>query len=433
MASCKPLCANRLYHFDPGGVRGSHPDPGGADNFRVMHASLFLFMVLVLCTGSLSATSPVFAETGESLVHAGLPENPRALWVVRDALTSPTRIRRMIKDAHHSGVTDLLIQVRGRGDAYYPSSFVPIAPALERAWSRKGRFDPLALVIDQAKNHGIRVHAWLNVYLVKGKAESPPLHLTHVHADWVSVDSRGVSMLDIPYRHLLKVGDEGVFLEPGNRRVVLHFARVVDELITTYSLDGIHLDYVRYPKRDVGYGPVMRAGFQRLTGYDPVQVNHQPELIRGEVGTKEYEKIKRQWLDFKADQVTALIRKVRTVTRNHQPNLILSVAVKPDPSEALFQNGQDWVRWINEDLVDVVAPMMYSTSDRKIQKQAALLSRLVPKHRVWPGISVYNQSLASAESKIQTLRETGFNGVSIFSYNSLPAGSQGLKRLNQIR
>ena len=240
-------------------------------------------------------------------------------------------------------------------------------------------------------------------------------------------------MLDIPYRHLLKVGDEGVFLEPGNRRVVRHFGRVVDELISTYSLDGVHLDYVRYPKRDVGYSPVMRAGFQRLTGFDPIQVNYYPEAIKSQVGSEEYARIRGEWLRFKADQVTALVRRVRTVTRNRQPNLILSVAVKPDPTEAFHRHGQDWIRWVEEDLVDVVAPMMYSTSNRTIQKQGALLSTLVPRHRVWPGIAVYNQSLDSAAAKIQTLKDMGFDGISIFSYNSLPTGSQGLKRLNRIR
>ena len=189
----------------------------------VMREPLSLSAFLALGILFLSVPSPTAAGSGDGLAVGGLSENPRALWVVRDALISPARIHRMVEEAYYSGVTDLLIQVRGRGDAYYLSSLVPTAPALERAWSRRGHFDPLALVIEEARSRGLRVHAWLNVYLVKGKADSPPGHLIHTHPEWVSVDSRGVSMLDIPYRHLLKVGDEGVFLEPGNRRVVRHF------------------------------------------------------------------------------------------------------------------------------------------------------------------------------------------------------------------
>ena len=53
---------------------------------------------------------------------------------------------------------------------------------------------------------------------------------------------------------------EGVYLDPGRRDVVQHFLDVVRELVERYPVDGIHLDYARYPVMDVGYNEAMRAG-----------------------------------------------------------------------------------------------------------------------------------------------------------------------------
>ena len=79
----------------------------------------------------------------------------------------------MVADAARAGITDLFVQVRGRGDAYYESSIVPAALPLRDAWKRHGRYDPLEDVLESAHARGIRVHAWMNVYLVQSGSDVP--------------------------------------------------------------------------------------------------------------------------------------------------------------------------------------------------------------------------------------------------------------------
>ena len=57
-------------------------------------------------------------------------EEVRGLWVVRTTLTSPERVRAMVASAARAGFNTLLVQVRGRGDAYYDSRWEPRAAAL---------------------------------------------------------------------------------------------------------------------------------------------------------------------------------------------------------------------------------------------------------------------------------------------------------------
>jgi uncharacterized lipoprotein YddW (UPF0748 family) len=115
-----------------------------------------------------------------------LPDEVRALWVVRTTLTHPDSIRVMVERAASAGFNTLLVQVRGRGDAYYQSRWEPRPPSVQR---QGGSFDPLALVILEAHQRGISVHAWVNAHLVGGMdGLSPdPQHLTRSRPDLLGV------------------------------------------------------------------------------------------------------------------------------------------------------------------------------------------------------------------------------------------------------
>ena len=77
-------------------------------------------------------------------------------------LTSPESIKQMVAAADAGGFNTVLVQVRGRGDAYYSATLEPRASEL----ASKPTFDPLAEVIEHAHANGIKVHAWVAVNLV---------------------------------------------------------------------------------------------------------------------------------------------------------------------------------------------------------------------------------------------------------------------------
>ena len=92
-----------------------------------------------------------------------VPREVRALWVVRTTLTSPEKIATMVKAAKENGFNTLIVQVRGRGDAYYKSRKEPRAVELK---DQPTDFDPLAVTIAAAKQEGLSVHAWINTSLL---------------------------------------------------------------------------------------------------------------------------------------------------------------------------------------------------------------------------------------------------------------------------
>src|SRR5829696_8767765 len=98
---------------------------------------------------------------------AGITIDPdpeiRALWVTRSSLTSAAAIATLVTTAHQQGFNTLLVQVRGRGDAYFRSTLEPRAADLAR---QPAVFDPLATVLAEARERRIRVHAWVSLNLV---------------------------------------------------------------------------------------------------------------------------------------------------------------------------------------------------------------------------------------------------------------------------
>src|ERR1700704_3244626 len=85
-------------------------------------------------------------------LNAANPE-VRALWVQRTTLTSAPAIVSLVETAKAAGFNTLLVQVRGRGDAFYNSRLEPRAAELE---DDPQNFDPLALTLRLPHAHGPR-------------------------------------------------------------------------------------------------------------------------------------------------------------------------------------------------------------------------------------------------------------------------------------
>src|SRR5262245_57215869 len=86
------------------------------------------------------------------------PREMRGLWVVRTALVSPEAVDKVVDQASEAGFNALFVQVRGRGDAFYASKLVPRSALLEK---QPASFDPLARLLERARDRGLEVHAWI--------------------------------------------------------------------------------------------------------------------------------------------------------------------------------------------------------------------------------------------------------------------------------
>ncbi len=72
-------------------------------------------------------------------------EEVRGLWVVRSTMTSAREVREMVESADAAGFNTILVQIRGRADAFYDSRLEPRAESATDGL----RFDPPGDAIPQ--------------------------------------------------------------------------------------------------------------------------------------------------------------------------------------------------------------------------------------------------------------------------------------------
>lgn len=384
-------------------------------------------------------TDPADFERSRSEASSG---EIRALWVVRTALAHPDSARAMVRRAHRAGFNTLLVQVRGRGDAFYRSRFEPRAEVLARAPSE---YDPLGVVLDEAHGRGIEVHAWANVHLVHGMGELPrsPRHLVRSGPDLLALprelarELRDVPAHDPAYvRTLLewtRRNDdrvEGLFTSPSDPRVKHHVERVLRDLLDRYDLDGIHLDYIRYPAPEYDYSPGALEAFRAWVG-PRIPASRREALDRSiETDPLAYpDALPDLWDRFRREQVTDLVRRARRMVDETRRDVQLTAAVRAEPTDARDHRYQDWPGWLEAGLVDAVAPMAYTEDRRLFRSWVDDAVRWAGGDRVWAGIGVYKTTLPGTLEQIRIARARGAAGVALFSYDwavaEAPAGRSG--------
>lgn len=255
-----------------------------------------------------------------------------ALWITRFDWEDEADLTALVARAIKVGITYLLMQVRGAGDALYRSEVAPASAKIAGLIGWTPKWDPLEVTCDLAARHdGVRVHAWVNALsgwpaasleVCAGLEPSQagyPDHLLIRHPDAVLVDAAGRSM---PCPNTT----DYVWVSARHVDVVRELQAATSELVSRYPLAGIHLDRIRYPT----------AGW-----FDPIDGRRS---ARG---------------------ITDLVAAVRERT---PPEMAVSASLMPDygamaggEPDHLATYGQDGWAWVKQDLCSEVMPMVYTT------------------------------------------------------------------------
>jgi len=341
----------------------------------------------------------------------------RGLWVVRTALVSPGTVDAVVDQAKDAGFNALFVQVRGRGDAFYRSRLVPRSLLLER---QPASFDPLAQLLRRAKGRGLQVHAWLNVLLAAGfVGPLPPGHAATAHPEWLMVPQPAAAAVlaarPEAWPGLIRnaAGDiEGYYLSPSAPGVPEHLEGVVRELLSAYAVDGLHLDFIRYPGTDHDYSRAALEGFRAPSSSGGVF--RIAELLAAPVAEPQ------AWSAYLRRRLTQLTERLGRAARVARAGTLVSAAVVPEEIQAVEQRFQDWPAWMAGGLLDAVCPMAYTPDAGLFRQQVAQVrARVGPGKTVWAGVGAYRLPSATVVERIVTAREAGASGVVLFSHESL--------------
>jgi uncharacterized lipoprotein YddW (UPF0748 family) len=176
-----------------------------------------------------------------------------------------------------------------------------------------------------------------------------------------------------------------------------------------YDIAGVHLDYIRYGGANSCFCHRCRRAFSEAHGVDPSRLKRQDALWDA-------------WLTFRSEPITRFVERLRKATKAHGKEL--SAAVFPDYPSCYIGVGQDWVDWVERDLIDLLLPMNYHTSTtvvrRLTQEHLALVNGKVP---VWEGLgkSSSHSYLPTKQlvAQVEAVRAAGADGICLFSHGAV--------------
>ena len=356
----------------------------------------------------------------------------RALWVVRTTLTSPEKIHQMVENAHAAGFNTLIVQVRGRGDAYYNSRHEPRALELK---DQPASFDPLATTLVEARRRGLKVHAWLNTSLLANLDTLPtdPEHVYHKHPEWLAVprpvaaELYRLSPKDPRYRQRIvewskenRAELEGVYTGPANPKVREHIYKIWMDVLDHYAVDGLHFDYVRLASPDFDYS---RTSLEKFWGWlKPQLPASERRLLANSLKGNPLAATDAhpdRFAEYQRAQITLLVQRIYREVKKRRPKVLVSAAVFANDENAYTRRFQDWRRWLQMGILDVACPMAYSTDTAVFRKQIEVAAATAhgAGRRVWAGIGAYRIPVESTVEKIGAARQLNADGIILFSYD----------------
>jgi uncharacterized lipoprotein YddW (UPF0748 family) len=356
-----------------------------------------------------------------------------ALWVLAEgserALESAEKRAALVERAQKLGATDLFVQVHRAGRSWFPSSHADDTPWREIRAREPDGPDPLNDVIARAHAAGLRVHAWFNCLALADNRAAPVI--ARVGRQAIQVDRKGRSLLDYPRgnvpppdRAYLELETPGLWLDPAVPGVVEFLEATVGDLAQAApDLDGLHLDYIRYPFTlpmtpgsrfpvglDFGYGEIARARFAEASG---------APFAPGDA-----------WDAFRRERVGELVSRLHARIPERWE---MSAAVLAYADRAYLTSLQDWRRWLDEGALDFAVAMAYTRDERLFRYQVEGLHGGVAGERVWLGVGAWlvADDPAKLEAQLALARGVAPPGVSLFSYDALVAKPAALAALAQ--
>ncbi|MCD4820295.1 MAG: family 10 glycosylhydrolase [Candidatus Cloacimonetes bacterium] len=327
------------------------------------------------------------------LIQLTLFSKIRAVWVPIWDLATPEKIDKVVYESIQNNFNQLLAEVRYRGDALYFANKHDSTFANPEKMSyvvKDSLFDPLEYLISKGKKNGIEIHAWLTMYVVTPHKiqQLYPEHIYFTHPNWITFKNDKIQMSCNSF--------EGAYLDPGLAEVQNYLFNIAMDIALNYDIDGIHLDYIRYPDMEFGYHPLVRENYKHKIKYQDAE----------------------SWQKWKEMQISGLVEKINAGIRDLNKNIELTAAVIAKPEVAQNRYSQNWVGWLEKDIIDRVYLMAYTKFTDEFESLVDTVSGFNNNQKIVFGLRAWDNSKKYKAKEIMEKIEivkNEFAGIALFS------------------
>lgn len=342
------------------------------------------------------------------LSHLSDDTEGRGLWNHSGLGAYPGDWERSIKELAAAGINMILPNLAWAGVAHYNSKVLPQSNKFKQYG------DQIAQCVEAAHKHDVEVHVWKITWNLEGAPKEFVEKLQNEGRTQVSEKGEPINWLCPSH--------------PDNVRLEL---RSIMEIVQNYDVDGIHLDYIRYPGSHACYCEGCKKRFTLATRQ---VIKDFPASVSPKTG-----KHAQAYIDWRVQQITRLVRLIHKRTKAIKPDIRISTAVFGGYPSCVTSIGQDWIAWAKAGYIDFVCPMNYTEDSKYFTDLLENQLDLMPKNvAIYPGIgATATNSLLTPDAvvgQIHLSRFLGASGWTIFDYSSnisrtvLPALQMGVSR-----
>lgn len=300
----------------------------------------------------------------------------RGVWI-RPTQKTAAEVDEYVETLYNNGINTLCIET------IYDCTFILPMPkgSLFAQNPKFNGFDVLAAYLESCHKRGMELHLWLPIFYCGDETSSNAyLSVGKKKPEWLSVSSNGDKAATLGY----------MMLDPSNEEVREFLLSNYRYILENYDIDGFQLDYIRYFESggtyDLGYNKGALDAFEAKYGVRPKYDKTAPYW--------------KDWVQFRCDQVTEFVMRMRKLVDEVRPGCLLSADVGADPTVAKNTLYQDYIKWLENGWLDILFPMAYGYGyTNAVAKQ---LEKADNKAYVVVGMGIFTEELGPADMQSQT-------------------------------
>lgn len=240
------------------------------------------------------------------------------------------------------GINTVFFRVKPDGTALWPSKILPWSDLMTGKIGENPGYDPLQFMLDEAHKRGMKVHAWFNPYRVS--VNTKPGTIRELN----STLSQQPASVYVQHRDWIRTSGDRFVLDPGIPEVQDWITSIVAEVVSRYPVDGVQFDDYFYTE----------SPGSRLND------NETYRKYGGAFASK---------ADWRRNNTQQLIAKVSHTIKSIKPGVEFGVSPagvwrnrSHDPlgsdtrgAAAYDESYADTRRWVEQGLLDYIAPQIY--------------------------------------------------------------------------
>ncbi len=335
----------------------------------------------------------------------------KGVWV-RPVQKSEAEVERTLDEMKELGVNTIFLETFFHGKTIFPSEIMKSYGFESQNRIFRG-YDPLSCWVRGAHKRNMKLHIWFQSFYIGNKLpQEDAYNILAVRPMWGN-RTKAKSEQSEPVAHISE--HRGYFIDPANPEVIDFLTKLILEICAKYDIDGVNLDYVRYPlsakasssnyeASNWGYTPYAREEFKKIYGVDPVDIKANTSMWN-------------KWDNYRQERITKYVANIKDALKDR--GIVLSAVAFPDYKSSLETKQQNWQRWSAYNYVDALTPLIltadYNLADSMLNEFKRKTSS---KTKIYPGLFV---SFMEGESEdllkqIHIIRNQNLDGIVLFDW-----------------